>query len=142
MKRYILLFLLTMLLIYGCSIKTYNINSSLTLDNATALVKKFTPQYCNYRGRASVKIKAQQNISFTVLLNKKCNEEVLINVFDEIENLLYKILPKKTLQGYGAKEEDLDIFTDNVITKQGRLMGNAYIPLDRDTIYNIYKSLY
>ena len=64
------------------------------------------------------------------------------NVFDEIENLLYKILPKKTLQGYGAKEEDLDIFTDNVITKQGRLMGNAYIPLDRDTIYNIYKSLY
>lgn len=86
MKRYILLFLLTMLLIYGCSIKTYNINSSITLDNATALVKKFTPQYCNYRGRASVKIKAQQNISFTVLLNKKCNEEVLINVLGALNN--------------------------------------------------------
>ena len=59
-----------------------------------------------------------------------------------MQTVSLKILPKKTLQGYGAKEEDLDIFTDNVITKQGRLMGNAYIPLDRDTIYNIYKSLY
>ena len=41
-----------------------------------------------------------------------------------------------------AKKEDLELFTDNVLTKQGRLMGNAYIPLDRETIYNIYKSLY
>ena len=40
------------------------------------------------------------------------------------------------------KKEDLELFTDNVLTKQGRLMGNAYIPLDRETIYNIYKSLY
>lgn len=64
------------------------------------------------------------------------------NVFDEIENLLYKILPKKSLKGYGTTEKDLEFFTDNVITKQGRLMANAYIPLDRDTIYNIYKSLY
>ncbi|MEG1410788.1 MAG: 4-hydroxybutyrate dehydrogenase [Terrisporobacter sp.] len=68
-----------------------------------------------------------------------CSEE---SVFDEIEMLLYKILPKKSLQGYGAKEEDLMMFTENVLTKQGRLMGNAYIPLDKDTIFNIYKSLY
>ncbi|WP_455539750.1 4-hydroxybutyrate dehydrogenase [Terrisporobacter sp.] len=68
-----------------------------------------------------------------------CSEE---NVFDEIENLLYKILPKKSLKGYGTTEEDLQLFTDNVITKQGRLMSNAYVSLDRDTIYNIYKSLY
>ena len=40
------------------------------------------------------------------------------------------------------KKEDLELFTDNVLTNQGRLMGNAYIPLDRETIYNIYKSLY
>lgn len=68
-----------------------------------------------------------------------CNEE---NVFDEAEKLLYKILPKKSLRGYGAKEDDLITFTENVITKQGRLMGNAYILLDRDTIYSIYKTLY
>ena len=59
-----------------------------------------------------------------------------------MEKLLFKILPKKSLQEYGAKKEDLELFTDNVLTKQGRLMGNAYIPLDRETIYNIYKSLY
>lgn len=63
-------------------------------------------------------------------------------VFTEIENLLYEILPKKSLSGYGATEEDLLLFTDNVVTKQGRLMGNAYVPLDKDTIYNIYKTLY
>lgn len=68
-----------------------------------------------------------------------CSEE---SALDEIENLLYKVLPKKTLQGYGAKEEDLMIFTENVLTKQGRLMGNAYVSLDKETIYNIYKSLY
>ena len=41
-----------------------------------------------------------------------------------------------------SDQSSLELFTDNVLTKQGRLMGNAYIPLDRETIYNIYKSLY
>ena len=68
-----------------------------------------------------------------------CTEK---DVFDETEKLLYNILPKKSLQGYGAKEEDLIIFTENVVTKQGRLMANAYVPLDKDTIYEIYKSLF
>ena len=82
------------------------------------------------------KIQKLNNI-LTDILN--CSEK---EVFEEMEKLLFKILPKKSLQGYGAKKEDLELFTDNVLTKQGRLMGNAYIPLDRETIYNIYKSLY
>lgn len=64
------------------------------------------------------------------------------SALDELESLLYKILPKKTLQGYGTKEEDLMLFTENVLNNQGRLMGNAYTPLDKEIIYNIYKSLY
>ena len=68
-----------------------------------------------------------------------CSEDI---VFEELEKLLYEILPKKSLKGYGATEKDLLLFTDNVITKQGRLMANAYTVLDKDTIYNIYKSLY
>ena len=68
-----------------------------------------------------------------------CHEK---DVFDETEKLLYHILPKKSLQGYGVKEEDLIIFTENVVTKQGRLMANAYVPLDKNTIYEIYKSLF
>ena len=82
------------------------------------------------------KIQKLNNI-LTDILN--CSEK---EVFEEMEKLLFKILPKKSLQGYGAKKEDLELFTDNVLTKQGRLMGNAYIPLDRETIYNIYESLY
>ena len=82
------------------------------------------------------KIQKLNNI-LTDILN--CSEK---EVFEEMEKLLFKILPKKSLQGYGAKKEDLELFTDNVLTKQGRLMGNAYIPLDRETIYSIYKSLY
>ncbi len=82
------------------------------------------------------KIKRLNNILAEIL---NCPEE---GVFEELEKLLYEILPKKSLKGYGATEEDLLLFTDNVLTKQGRLMGNAYVQLDKDTIYNIYKTLY
>ena len=82
------------------------------------------------------KIKKLNNI-LSEILNCSHNE-----VFEELEKLLYEILPKKSLKGYGATEEDLILFTNNVTTKQGRLMANAYVPLDKDTIYNIYKNLY
>ena len=82
------------------------------------------------------KIKRLNNILAQIL---NCSEK---EVFEELEKLLYEILPKKSLKGYGATEEDLVLFTDNVITKQGRLMNNSYVTLDRDTVYNIYKSLY
>lgn len=82
------------------------------------------------------KIKRLTNILSEVL---NCSEK---EVFEELEKLLYKILPKKSLSGYGVTEEDLILFTNNVLTKQGRLMKNSYVDLDRDTVYNIYKSLY
>ena len=80
-----------------------------------------------------------QRLNYILANILNCSEK---ETFEELEKLLFKILPKKSLKGYGASEEDLEIFTDNVLTKQGRLMGNAYVPLDRDTIYNIYKTLY
>ena len=40
------------------------------------------------------------------------------------------------------KEEELEEFTEVVMTKQGRLMANNYVKLDRDTIYGIYKTLF
>lgn len=77
------------------------------------------------------------NSIFADTLN--CSEN---NALDEIEKLLFKILPKKSLRGYGTKEEDLMMFTENVLNNQGRLMANAYTTLSKDTIYNIYRSLY
>lgn len=63
-------------------------------------------------------------------------------VYQELEKLLEKILPKKLLHEYGVKEEELLAFTDNVMTKQGRLMANNYVTLEEMDILQMYKNLY
>lgn len=68
-----------------------------------------------------------------------CNTE---KVYDELENLLNQILPKKALHEYGVTPEELDTFTDNVMETQGRLMANNFVALDRDRVYKIYRELY
>lgn len=71
------------------------------------------------------------------LLN--CNSDV---VFPELESLLTAIIEKKPLHEYGVKEEELKDFTENVMTKQGRLMANCYTPLNEEQVLGIYKALY
>ena len=39
-------------------------------------------------------------------------------------------------------EEDLDSFTETVMTKQGRLMANNYTELDEQTVKQIYRKLW
>lgn len=68
-----------------------------------------------------------------------CREE---EVYIEIEKLLNVLIPKKPLHEYGVSEEELKEFTENVITKQGRLMANNYAEFTEETVYEIYKSLY
>ncbi|MFA9377954.1 MAG: 4-hydroxybutyrate dehydrogenase [Lachnotalea sp.] len=68
-----------------------------------------------------------------------CNSS---DVYEEIEKLLDVILPKKPLHSYGTTLEDLDNFTENVMTKQGRLMANNYTVLDKDMVYGIYSRLF
>jgi 4-hydroxybutyrate dehydrogenase len=63
-------------------------------------------------------------------------------VYEELENLLNVILPKKPLSAFGTTEEQLEEFTENVMTKQGRLTANNYTELDREEVYNIFKSLF
>lgn len=63
-------------------------------------------------------------------------------VYDELEKLLNQILPKKALHEYGVREEELETFTDSVMTTQGRLMANNFVVLDRDRVYKIYRELY
>ena len=41
-----------------------------------------------------------------------------------------------------VKEEELKDFTENVMTKQGRLMANCCVPLKEEDVYGIYKALY
>lgn len=68
-----------------------------------------------------------------------CDEN---RVYDEIEILLNKIIPKKPLHKYGMKESEIKEFTESVMKEQGRLMANNYVELKKEQVYNIYKSLY
>ena len=64
------------------------------------------------------------------------------NVFEELEELLNVLIPKKALHEYGVTEQDLIEFTDSVMENQGRLMANNFVELDRDRVYKIYQELY
>ena len=64
------------------------------------------------------------------------------NVYNDLENLLNPILPKKPLHEYGVPEADIPVFTENVLATQGRLTANNFVPLSRDDILDIYKNLY
>lgn len=63
-------------------------------------------------------------------------------VYKEIEILLDNLISKKSLSEYGVSKENLEEFVENVIEKQGRLMTNNYIKLERKQVYDIYKALY
>lgn len=69
----------------------------------------------------------------------ECTED---KVYEQIEVLLDKLIVKKSLSEYGVNEKELEEFTDNVMEKQERLMANNYVKLDRERVYDIYKSLY
>ena len=68
-----------------------------------------------------------------------CDEAV---VYNEMEKLLDAITPRKPLREYGVTEKDLKAFTENVMTRQGRLMGNNYTELSENDVYEIYKELF
>ena len=64
------------------------------------------------------------------------------DVYIALESLLNQILPKKALSAYGVNAQDIEDFTETVMTKQQRLMGNNFVPLSADDVRQIYQSLY
>lgn len=68
-----------------------------------------------------------------------CN---VADVYDELEKLINQLLPKKALHEYGVTREDLPEFTERVMTTQGRLMRNNYVPLDAARVRKIFEELY
>lgn len=64
------------------------------------------------------------------------------SAFDALETLLENILTRKPLREYGVTEEDLVSYTDSVLKNQTRLLSNNFVPLDRQDILDIYKSMY
>ena len=68
-----------------------------------------------------------------------CSQE---EVYDRLEILLGQLIVKKPMRAYGVSQEDLDAYTETVMTKQGRLMANNYTELDAETVRKIYASLW
>lgn len=63
-------------------------------------------------------------------------------VYDKLEGLLNQILPKKRLREYGVTQADLPGFAHSVVTGQGRLMSNNFVPLDEKRVLKIYTELF
>lgn len=64
------------------------------------------------------------------------------NVYAELASLFERTLPLKTLREYGVTERDLELFTANVMTRQGRYMANSPVLLEAGDIHSIYENLY
>jgi 4-hydroxybutyrate dehydrogenase len=63
-------------------------------------------------------------------------------VYEELENLLNILIPKRPLREYGMTEADIQGFTDSVRENQQRLMANNFVPLDDADVYDIYSTLF
>ena len=88
------------------------------------------------KGNPNGKIKEVNKILCDIL---GCEENV---VYEKLETLLNVIIKRKPLREYGVTKEDITAFTENVMTKQGRLTANNYVPLDAVAVKAIYESLY
>lgn len=66
----------------------------------------------------------------------------LSRVWDELDNVLQKILPRKPLKEYGMKQNEIEIFADSVLKNQQRLLQNNYVELSRQQMIDIYSRLY
>lgn len=64
------------------------------------------------------------------------------NVYEELEVLLEKLIPKKHLTEYGMNENDIMVFSKTVINTQQRLLANNYAEMDEFDIIDIYSKLY
>ncbi len=68
-----------------------------------------------------------------------CSES---EAFDKMFGILDQILTRKTLKEYGADDEMMKVWTNEVMTGQQRLMRNNFVPLDADRVLKIYRELY
>lgn len=64
------------------------------------------------------------------------------NVFEDLGNILNKLLVLKPLREYGMKEEEVQGFAKNVFETQQRLLGNNYVPFTELDLVKIYSKLY
>ena len=116
---------------------SYPLGGTYHVPHGESNYAMFTGVLKNYMEIRSDGALAEMNAYLSGLLG--CEEK---EVYDQLEQLLDHILPKKALHEYGVTEQDLQDFTHAVMTTQGRLMGNNFVPLDEARVYKIYQELY
>ena len=63
-------------------------------------------------------------------------------VYQKVDELLSKLVPKNPLRHYGMKPTETDEFPVSVLKTQQRLLANNYVPLNEEEIKGIYQALY
>lgn len=63
-------------------------------------------------------------------------------IYNLIDFLLARLIPRKKLRDYGMKEAEITSFTANVLETQQRLLTNNYVPFSPAEIKDIYATLY
>ena len=64
------------------------------------------------------------------------------DVYDELEDLLNKLIAKKQLREYGMTEDQIAEFTESTVKNQQRLLANNYVCLEDGEIREIFANLY
>lgn len=72
----------------------------------------------------------------------ECLHTSTYNVYEQLDFVLGKMLPKKPLREYGMTETDIDTFTENVEKSQQRLLANNYTPFSTEDVRAVFKELH
>lgn len=116
---------------------SYPLGGKYHVPHGEANYQFFTEVFRHY-----MKLKPQGEIEVLCeILSKslKCEKE---NAFDVLETFLSQLLPKKPLKSYGMTSEEVDLFTEKVITGQQRLLANNYVNFSKEDIRGIYSRLF
>jgi len=117
---------------------SYPLGGTYHVPHGEANYQMFVEVFKTYNKKSpNGKIKDVNKILADIL-----NLSVENDMFVALAKVLDKLLVRKPLKEYGMKVEEIESFSDSVIVGQQRLLANNYVPLTRDEIRDIYKTLY
>lgn len=117
---------------------SYPLGGKYHVPHGEANYQFFTEVFKNYNHINPIgKIKEVNKILTNILKIEKEEE-----VYDRLEDVFNELLRKRKLREYGMTEKEIPVFTDRVMATQRRLLANNYVPLSREEILTIYKTLY
>ncbi len=116
---------------------SYALGGTFHVPHGEANYQLFTEVFKMYMKKAPDGKIAEINRVFASELG--CSED---DVYDELENLLNRLIAKKPLREYGMTEKQIDEFTESTVKNQQRLLANNYVYLEDYEIREIFANLY